>query len=1070
MMPFEKYKGRMGGDEPEQPHTPVEANDTLQSRAYARMLHLVSEGPIRGFANGHRSIFFNDTPLYGSDGALNFQGVGVVANLGYPHGLQSYFPGFPGVETEIGVEVEVTLVAPVVRTVTQLDSDAVRVRVAIPGLQTTDRERGDINGYSLPLAIDYKPFGGGWINVITETISGKASARYEKEYRLQLSGAGPWDVRVRRLDAESESQFTSNRLVFSAYTALVDEKLTYPNRAVIGVTFDASQFRQTPTQSFELYGMLVQVPSNYDPLTRAYSGIWSGTFITAWTNNPAWCFYDMVTNNRYGLGDLVTPDAVDKAALYALGQYCDGLVPDGRGGFEPRYTLNCYLQTQGDAWQVLANIASACNAMIYGGDSGGITLVADRPQEPEMQYTEANVVNQDGAFFEYSGSARDARHNTAIVGWNDPDDGHRQALESYRDDLSVVNEGYREMQFAPLGITSQGQAKRAAKWAIVTEQKQTDTVTFKVGLDSAYLRPGAVFRIQDPKRTAVRLGGRLQGLQTLSAVTLDKPILIEVGKTYQAAIMQADGSLSAMVNVTNGAGNVATLTLATPLAQMPLAGRIWLVQVSDLQPTQWRCVSMMMESDATFNVVGVQHNPQKYAEIESGIVLPAAPTNRPAFPASPRGFVLEESLVLGTGGPLAQVVVSWQSVARAWRYFWRYRRDASAWSAWAETAATSFELQGVLAGLYDVQVYAQNVLGASPIANFSQQVLGLGARPSDVQGFLVDASTLSWQMVGDLDVRYGGGYELRSFAGTFGSWDSAVPMFTGLLTSSPVTMPVTTPGVMTVMIKAVDSSGNYSVDPALVVLGLGDIAITNIVESTDYKALGFPGVLTDCAVTALDLLADDASELFWADDALPFWRGDTDLFWTGTYKAMEYQFSYAVNTRDAGARLALNSAIKGDGVMLVYRKDTQGIFWGADGNNFWASDTNLFWPGPSAWQVWPGTISVEPGQYDFKLSISNGPNRGEVSALTLILDVDDESESLGDVSIDAGGARLVLTKNYRSIKAVQLTLQAGAGTARTVEVLDKLVAGASGPLVQCFDTNHIGVSAVIDAFVQGVKG
>ena len=1066
-----KLRGAMGGgeeDQQQQQHTPIEANDTLQSRAYARVLHLLSEGPVSGLVNGYSSIYFNGTPLFSSDGSLNFQGTNVLFNAGHPHLVQNYFPGFAEVESEINVETEVTLATPVVRTITNLDADAVRVRVAVPGLQTTDTTTGDINGASIPLVVELKRFGGSWAQVISETISGKTSARYEKQYRVQLVGTGPWDIRVRRTNTESSSQFVSDRLFFSAFTELVEEKLTYPHSAICGVTFESTQFRQPPTLGFELRGKLVLVPNNYNPETRVYSGIWNGTLVQAYSNNPAWCFYDLLSNNRYGIGDLINASAIDTAALYALGQYCDELVPDGNGGYEPRYTLNVYIQTQADAWKVLSNIMSICNGMIYGGDGGGVTVVADRPSDPVIQYSEANVIRADGGhYFEYSGSGRDARHNAAVVTWNDPANGYRQALEPYTDDEAVVAQGYRELQFAPFGCTSQGQALRAAKWSIATEQRETDTITFGVGLDSALVRPGNVFRVQDPKRTGKRFAGRLIGAQTTTLLAIDAPITIESGKTYEAAIMLATGALSDWVTVTNSAGATSSLSLAAALPATPAEHAIWMVQANDLSASLWRCLSLQEDGRGAFQVTGISHDPTKQTFVETGIQLPTPPTNTLFSPNAVTGLSLQEALVLGTGGAICQVTVTWNPIARANGYQYRWRRDSTAWVSWIHTTSTGFELVGALAGTYDVQVYATNLISNGQPASLSQYVAGLGALPADIPWFLVSGDVLSWGHVTDLDVIVGGGYEIRYQSGSNVNWGTASYLFSGILTSSPATIPFELSGVHTFLIKAVDSSGNYSRSPMTIVRGLGDPVLRNAVEVQDLRAQAWPGSIVGGTIISGNIDANNIAAWYRPDEAT-WYAGSAEDWYGNNFEALTYTTNtLTLAERKVGATIYLETDIVGDSVAVSFKAAGYEPWYRPESETWFAPDDEpWFGWGETDWQPIVAGQELLDAHYLFRVQTSATQVQGRISQFKCIIDYPDIIEYFEDLLVPNIGVRLPIQRAYLAIKNVQLTLQSNGTTARTVEYVDK--EAIAGPLVRVFDSSHNMVGgAKVDARIVG---
>lgn len=494
-----------GGGGGESQHTPIEAPDTLISTAFARILDLVSEGPILGLVNGLQSIFFDRTPLQNGDGSLNFKNVQIETRLGTQD--QAHIAGFPSVESETSVGVLLENGTPWTHNFTNLQLDAIRVLITVPSLTKTDTSNGDVNGTTVAYAIDVAVDGGAYVEKYSNAFRGKTTSNYQRSHRVDLPPATTgWNVRVRRLTADTSSSYIQDKIYLSSYTEIIDGKFSYPNSAAIGTAIDSSQFGQIPQRGFELYGRIIRVPSNYDPETRTYAGIWDGEFILAWTNNPVWIYYDMITHPRYGLGAWIDEDLVDKWSLYSLAQWCDELVDDGKGGTEPRFTCNVYIQTRQEAYTLIRDLASVFRGIQYYAE-GGIYTTADRPEDPEVLYTNANVI--DG-IFEYASTARRARHSVVSVMWNDPDNFFEATPEFVEDDESVERFGINEYQIVGFGCTSQGQAHRMAKYVLATEKYEGGAVTFKVGLDGTFVRLGKVIRIADMTRAGVRLGGRIK--------------------------------------------------------------------------------------------------------------------------------------------------------------------------------------------------------------------------------------------------------------------------------------------------------------------------------------------------------------------------------------------------------------------------------------------------------------------------------------------------------------------------------------------------------------------------------
>jgi predicted phage tail protein len=386
-----------------------EAPDSLRSKAYARVVDLVCEGEIEGLAAGLQSVYLDDTPIQNPDGSYNFTGVTLETRPGTQQ--QSYIPGFSSVENEVAVGVECKANQPVVRTINDPDVDAVRIKVSIPTLTLQDTTNGDLNGTSVSYAIDVQAHGAGYVQILADTVSGKTTSRYQRSYYIPLTGTGPWDVRLRRITADSTQTSLQNKTFLESYTEVIESKLRYPNSALMALRVDASQFTSIPRRSYDLKLLRVRIPSNYFPETRSYAGVWDGTFKVAWTDNPAWCFYDLVTSTRYGLGSFIPESQVDKWALYRVARYCDELVPNGLGGYEPRFTCNLYLQSREQAYKVVQDMASIFRGMAYWS-GGAITVTQDAPQDAVYQFTAANVI---GGEFAYQGSSARARHTVALV-------------------------------------------------------------------------------------------------------------------------------------------------------------------------------------------------------------------------------------------------------------------------------------------------------------------------------------------------------------------------------------------------------------------------------------------------------------------------------------------------------------------------------------------------------------------------------------------------------------------------------------------------------------------------------
>lgn len=695
----------------------VEAPDSLRSKQFARVLDLVSEGEIEGLVDGLKSIYLNDTPLQNADNSFNFQDVVV----GYRYGTQdqAYLPGFPAAENEVIVSTQVTAATPVVRTVSSSNVNAARVTLLFPQLTHQNTTNGDLKGTSVNIAIDVQTAGGGYVNQLSDSITGKTTTQYQRSYYVALSGSGPWDIRVRRLTDDSASAALVNPTFWSSYTEIIDQKLKYPNCALVGISIDAAQFDQIPTRGYDVKLLKVLVPSNYFPLTRTYTrnkttgldtGIpqtWDGTFYVAWTDNPAWCWYDLVTNERYGLGEYVDVSLVDKWALYTIGKYCDEIVPDGFGGSEPRFTCNLYMQTREEAYRVVNALASIFRGLAFWA-GGGMTATHDAPADPIALFTAANVINGE---FQYTGSSKKARHTVALVTWNDPSKAFRQEIEYVEDQAGIARYGVVQTEVVAVGCTSRGQAHRIGRWLLYTERLETEVVVFRTGLEGAHLYPGAVITTQDPSRSGKRNGGRIVSATT-SAVTIDAPILIEVSKTYTLSVVLPDGSIEDRV-LNNSPASTSVLTFTTPLTAAPQVMGMWVVSVSDLSTEMWRVVGLTETSNHELEVSAIEHHPEKYALVELDVAFePAQTIDLDTVSYPPSG--LSASTYLNTLGGL-DVIISWSAAEGTKSTTVMWRKDSDNFVSEVIYGQT-YTIRNASIGTYTILVSTTNSLGAQSIA------------------------------------------------------------------------------------------------------------------------------------------------------------------------------------------------------------------------------------------------------------------------------------------------------------------------------------------------------------------
>lgn len=564
----------------------------------------------------------------------------------------------------------------------------------------------------------------------TDTISGKTTSQYERSFYMPLTGVGPWSIKVVRDTADNLKSNVSNDLYWTSYAEIIESKLRYPLSAIVGLRVEATQFSSIPRRSYHIYGIKVKVPSNYDPVNRVYSGTWDGTFKVAWTDNPAWIFYDISTNKRYGLGNYIDETHIDKWQLYSIAAYCDQQVPtgflddNGNKTYEPRFTCNCYLQQEEDAWKVLADLAAVFRGMVYWG-LGSVTLNQDAPQDVFWQFNQSNVTNGN---FEYAGTSRNARHTVALVQWNDPLNMYNQAYEYVQDDDGVARLGYNKTDVVAFGCTSRGQAHRVGKWILYSEIYETETVTFDTGLEGVPLRPGHVIQIADQVRAGARRGGRVVTGSTTATVNIDQPLTLESGKTYTLSIMS--GGALVTRTISNPPGDTTALHVNQALPTAPAADAVWVVSEPALEPQLFRVLNVKENtSEGTYTVTALEYNASKFGAIEDGLTLEVPKTSIVAATvATPINLRVDESTYFVAPGVLGtKLHVSWSGSSPAYRVKWR-RSDAEHVSNWTEVQVQTaqFDLENAADnGQYDFAVAALTTQGQiSPEAVITYTVLG----------------------------------------------------------------------------------------------------------------------------------------------------------------------------------------------------------------------------------------------------------------------------------------------------------------------------------------------------------
>jgi len=618
------------GGGPSAPPRPSEAPNTLRAKQTLRLLYLVSEGTCLGLIDGGKSIFIGDTPLVAADGTANFQGVRWEVRDGSPG--QEPISGIPlnvSALTSVGQKVTVSG-GPVVRVVDCTGADRLKLTVQVPALFRVDQGTGDQSGAMVEFAFEWRVAGtsGAWLLLAQATIEGKCVAPYARQISVAVPSAGQIELRMRRLSGDSTSQYHQTDIYWQSFATVVDRKLSYPGSAMVALEVDAEQFgSSTDNVTFDWGGLFCSVPVNYDPETATYTGgagSWNGVFKKAYTSNPAWILYTLLTDPDWGCGALMTGTSVagSKWLFHSIAQYCDELVPDGFGGQERRYTFNTWINTRDEAMRVATAIATAFRGMLYWG-AGVVVPVADQPRPVVKDVNPTNVL--DG-IFEYEGSSFRARHSVVKVRWRDPALGHRETIEVVEDPDLVAIIGVRETEYEAFGCTSRSLARRLGRWVLYTEKHETTLVRYRASLDHAGLRPGEVVAIQDPSLAGAAFSGRLLAVDSATAVTLDREVELSAGQTYQLRVALPQGGLSSLIPISNTLpATTRTLTLGSAMPAMPEPGAVWTIVASNLAPTTFAVLAVEEEAPMVYAVTALQHHAAKYGFVDQGLALTDEP-------------------------------------------------------------------------------------------------------------------------------------------------------------------------------------------------------------------------------------------------------------------------------------------------------------------------------------------------------------------------------------------------------------------------------------------------------------
>ena len=901
---------------------PTEEDDTLASVQFASVLDLLSEGEIAGIEDDgtvenawQKNIFLNGTPIKNKDGSNNFKGFSLHVRNGTQ--TQDRIPGFPAIErAPVPVGVTVTKDAPNTQTITDSDVDRVRVTLTIPSLQKIQKD-GDIRGHKVEIEIQVQYNSGGFTTVVNDKIKGKSSSTYQRDYVILLNGAFPVDIKFKRISDDETSSKRASTTIFQSYTEIIDDKLRYPNSALVGLRIDSRQFSSIPSRKYLIRGIKVKIPSNatVDTTTHlgrlTYSSIWDGTFQAAtWTSDPAWILYDLLIS-RYGAN---VPEAtLDKFDFFAISQYCNELVDDGSGNGtkEPRFSCNILINSRDEVYNVIQQMTAIFRGIAYYG-VGTLQLLQDRPTDPQYLLGPSNVV--DG-IFEYQGTSQKTRHNVACVAWQSYDTLGDVEYEYVEDSAAVAKFGIIKKDIKAIGCYSQGQAHRIGKWTLLSEQALSEVCNFSVAIESGIvLRPGMVVDIADPVKSSNRRSGRVKSATTTQVTTdssADLTAALAVNNPLLSVLLSTGLVEQRTVSSIAIVGDTAQINVATAFSEAPAAGSVFLFQNNDVQSQQFRVLSVAESGDGIYGVSAVAYNASIYDAVEQDIKLTTRKittlTDPPNAPEDLNGteYLYEEGLTIHTGFNL-----SWFHDGKNFDHFEvKYRLDDDNFTK-VQTESPNLTILALKVGVLEVKINAVSFIGLiSETATATFNILGKTAPPGDVQNLFLEVlsantAKLVWDPTVDLDVKTNGLVHIRHAGETDGTatWPDSVDLIPSVPGNSTEAIVPLLEGE--ILVKFEDDSGKKSVNATSVLVDLPDTSGPLLVKAQreDQTSPVFNGTFTDCFYNStLDALTidlagkiDDVADF----DAIPSLDASGEIS-----PSAEYQFD---QTLDLGSSFAID--------------------------------------------------------------------------------------------------------------------------------------------------------------------
>lgn len=1013
--------------------------NTLRSNSIVKIINLLSWGPAYGLAdqtNPAKCIYFQNTAFQNSDATYNFTGVSFEERYGDPN--QSVISGYVTASQSFSVSQEVKKATPLIRTLAG-PIDACRVLVGIPYLASQNAENGDLLKTTVSFKLSSRPYGTStWTDRHVITYNDKCVSTFNESFYISLGGENDWDIKFERLTDDSTSVTLSNKTEWSAVSQLSESKFYYPNCAMVAMSLDASQFgNQTQTVAFKYRGVICRVPTNYDATAKTYSGIWDGTFKLAWTNNPAWLLYYILTEKTIGLGSIIDESTIDIYTLYAIGAYCDERVPNGYGGTEPRYTFNYQFTTSMDAYALVQIIAASFRGVAYEAN-GTIRFKADMPEDPIRVYTNANVIDH----FQYETTAFSARHSRITVTWFDPDNMCNQAHEIVDDAEAMETYGLNETSVTAYGCTSRGLARRYGLW-IHEVEKSTRTVNFQASWDSARLEPGYVIGVADDKRAGITNAFLVES-STSTSITSDRDITINFGETYTLYINCSDGTMVKRT-LTNGVGVTRTLTFTTALSVQPLDGARVGISSDSAQIALFRVLSIVEKEAGTFLVSALQYDPASYGRVEQGLHLdaPVYSAYNKNKPASPVRIDFSEYLYKYDTVVKSAVTISWVPGANAVlprAYEAQIQKTDSSWASSGEINAFSYDFKDVDGGEHIARVRAISFVGVvSDWLTVDISLFGKKLAPSDVADFsgnvLGDIMSLSWQSNNAVDFDY---YVVKYSPLTSGATWQTANVLLDHQTSTTAQVPTR---IGTYLIKSVNLAGTESTNPAIVVNTTSSTTALNAIAAiSDYPSWDGVGSYVEVDGTTLKLQAGRTKGIYYlsmSGASGTISSSPVDVFSVEDIFGLSDIFG-EIGAIDLGSsyKCQITSIVDAYGEAVGVHWEDLGLWkdlgtWGSGDPSVWSIRVELQTtqddPASSgaAWTDWQtlvvGYYVARGFRFRLILETQNQLTIPVVQDVTINIDMPDRILTNKNITSSTGGTTISFSPPFRDISAVGIT-------------------------------------------------